>query len=139
MSRFIKVGLLPLMLLFILPWDAHTADCGSFPIIRVVDGDTIKIEYQGTIESLRLDGYDTPEIFRPQCTAELMLGQVAKEVLEEVIGLGGEHEICVGPHRDKYRRLLGTMTINGEDTATYMVNNFLARPYTGGKREPWCN
>ncbi|MDE0301445.1 MAG: thermonuclease family protein [Candidatus Poribacteria bacterium] len=37
----------------------------TYPVVKVVDGDTIKIEYEGRVESVRLIGVDTPETVHP--------------------------------------------------------------------------
>ena len=37
----------------------------AYPVLKVIDGDTIKIEYEGQVESVRLIGVDTPETVHP--------------------------------------------------------------------------
>ena len=38
---------------------------GSYPIVSVVDGDTIKVRMSGRVESVRLIGIDAPETNAP--------------------------------------------------------------------------
>lgn len=42
----------------------------AYPVVEVVDGDTIKIEYEGRVESVRLIGVDTPETVHPNKPVE---------------------------------------------------------------------
>ena len=39
---------------------------------------------------------------------------------------------------DKYRRVLATLTIDGEDLGGLLVKNGLARWYGGERRPGWC-
>ena len=47
------------------PANDFTSD-PAFPVTRVVDGDTIEIDYLGTATSVRLIGVDTPETVHPR-------------------------------------------------------------------------
>ena len=42
----------------------------AFPVVGVIDGDTIKIEFKGQIEFVRLIGVDTPETVHPNKPVE---------------------------------------------------------------------
>ena len=42
----------------------------SGPVVRVIDGDTIKVELDGRLQTVRLVGIDTPESGRPQTPVE---------------------------------------------------------------------
>ena len=37
----------------------------AYPVVNVIDGDTIKIEFEGRVESIRFIGVDTPETVHP--------------------------------------------------------------------------
>jgi hypothetical protein len=57
------------------PVQAATGDCR---IIRVVDGDTVTLMCaEDGMQSARLLGFDTPEKFSPQCTAEFLAAERA--------------------------------------------------------------
>ena len=78
-----------------------------YPVVGVVDGDTFKIDINGTVETLRLIGIDTPETVDPrkpvQCFGEEASGK-AKSLL-----VGKRVRIEADPsqgERDKYGRLL---------------------------------
>ena len=102
---------------------------------RVVDGDTIHAPFG---VKYRLLGFDTPEIFHAQCDAELELGQAAKERLEEILA-SGEVRVIESGRIDKYRRTLAHVEVDGVDVGEILIGEGLARPYKGGKREPWCD
>lgn len=83
-----------------------SADAGQGVVVRVIDGDTVDVEIDDTVERVRLIGVDTPESVAPerpvQCygaeasahTAELLpVGTVVRVVRDEV-------------SRDQYGRLL---------------------------------
>ena len=89
-------------------------------LLKVVDGDTLKIEHQGRIESLRLIGIDTPES-RINKKAQKDAARSGEDI-KKIISLGQEAtryvKILVKPGdplrvefdrqiRDKYGRLLG--------------------------------
>ena len=42
----------------------------AYRVIRVIDGDTIKVEYNGKSETIRLIGVDTPETVHPRKPVE---------------------------------------------------------------------
>ena len=59
-------------------------------VIRVVDGDTydVMVDLGFNIKMkirIRLNGIDTPEIYRPSCDAELEHGREAKLFVEQLI------------------------------------------------------
>ena len=37
----------------------------SYEVVRVVDGDTVRVKYNGAVEPVRLIGVDTPETVHP--------------------------------------------------------------------------
>lgn len=85
---------------------------------RVVDGDTMKLcviqydygfgEEKTKKITLRLEGIDTPETFRPSCQAELLHGEKAKERVRGLI----EHQ-DVWIHTVKYKTRHGEKTTVG--------------------------
>ena len=101
-------------------------------VTKVVDGDTIKVEMDGVIETLRLIGLDTPETVDPrkvvQCFA-LEASNKAKEILTgKFVRL--EADSTQG-ERDKYQRLLRYVYL--EDGTFYnqlMIAEGYAHEYT---------
>lgn len=115
----------------------------NFPVIhsfapssyRVIDGDTIQgsdgVKY-------RLLGYDTPETYQARCVEELARGNRATARLKELLRSGDVRLIESGS-LDRYGRSLAHLTVNGSDVGQILINEGLARPYNGGRREAWCN
>lgn len=67
-----------LMLIFLLLTSIESKALEIAKVVRVIDGDTVKIQYGGKIETIRLIGVDTPELKQEY-------GKQAKEYLEEKI------------------------------------------------------
>lgn len=112
---------------------AGTAYAAS--LINCYDGDTCKIKVDSWVPfqeySLRLEGFDTPEI-RGECEYEQTL---AKEAREATIAYINKHKPTFKVSgKDKYGRLLTEI----EGLSEHLITTGLARPYDGGKRQPWC-
>ena len=108
-------------------------------LVAVVDGDTVTIWCGGTVfERTRLTGYDTPEIFSPQCNSELWLGIRATFALKGA--LWSADRIVIQPTgRDRYDRVLARMTVDGRSVGNTLIARGLARPYFGNRRAGWCD
>lgn len=85
-----------------------TANNGSelYKVIRVIDGDTIVINYKGVKEKVRFIGVNTPEIHHPVKKVEpfgLEAASYTKKLLQDKY-IRLEFDV---QQRDKYGRLLG--------------------------------
>jgi endonuclease YncB( thermonuclease family) len=85
----------------------RTNQPGLYAVTEFVDGDTIRVDMEGTIEIIRFIGIDTPEKNHPakpvQCFA-----QAASKHLREIIG-NSDVRLEADPtnsNRDRYDRLL---------------------------------
>jgi micrococcal nuclease len=105
--------------------------------VRVIDGDTIVVETNMLgVGHIRLKDIDAPELTGP-CKQERDLALAAKERVEQMVKLGTKLELHdIGP--DKYGRVLATVMVNNQSIGDILVAAGLARPYTGGARQPWC-
>jgi len=78
-----------------------------YKVVSVVDGDTIKVIYNGNTESVRLVGIDTPETVHPtkpvQCFGKEASNKMKKLVEGKTVKLMVDKK---GTERDKYKRLL---------------------------------
>lgn len=106
-----------------------------YPVVSVVDGDTLKITMAGKVETLRLIGIDTPETVDPRKPVQCFgpeASQRAKALLEgKQVGI--EYDASQG-ERDKYARLLVYVFL--EDGTHYnlkMIEDGFAKEYTYGK------
>lgn len=118
-------------------------------VTEVVDGDTLAVRVtiwldQEVITRVRVDGIDTPES-RSTCADEKRLAAEAREKLATLVAAAteGKGEGTIRLHdieHDKYGgRVRARVTLDdGTDVAQAMIKTGRARPYQGGKRQPWC-
>ena len=87
--------------------------------------------------SIRLRGIDTPEI-RTKNKEEKEIGIIARNELRKLI-LKQHVRICnIG--KEKYGRLLCDVYLNDVHVNKWLITNYLAVPYNGGKKnspESW--
>ena len=118
---------------------AATAPSGPpCTVTRVIDGDTVVMACRdlGSFRA-RLMGYDTPEISKPRCREELLLGLRARERMRQM--LAGARVIEVSFHGpDRYGRMLTRLSLDGTDVARRLISEGLAVQYSGGRRINWC-
>lgn len=82
-------------------------------VIRVVDGDTIVVNYNGAEEKVRLIGVDTPESVHPDGNRNTESGILASDYTKEKLeGKEVELEFDV-QQRDMYGRLLAYVYVGG--------------------------
>lgn len=83
-------------------------------VTRVVDGDTVIVNMNGTEERVRLIGIDTPESVHPDASKNLAEGKTASEFTKSKLeGKEVELEFDV-QERDQYGRLLAYVYIDGK-------------------------
>jgi micrococcal nuclease len=91
----------------------------DLPVAKVLDGDTIKVELNSVVESLRLAGVDTEESQAGSKKPVTKAGQLASEMAKKYFAKGNGFvtvdlefetddpvEVCLEKHRDNYGRLL---------------------------------
>lgn len=109
----------------------HEAKNILYTVIKVVDGDTIKILYEGVEETVRLIGIDTPETVHPNKPVECF-GQEASERMKELVegkGVNIMFDKTQGM-RDKYGRLLLYVWVEDIFVNKQMVIDGYAYEYT---------
>ncbi|MEM7190400.1 MAG: thermonuclease family protein [Pseudomonadota bacterium] len=108
-------------------------------VIGVIDGDTVVMHCIGEGRSRgRIVGYDTPELFSPQCITESWYAFRAKWYLRWKLW-SGETIAAIATGQDRYGRDLVRISIDGIYLQKTMVNSGLARSYAGGRRYSWCD
>src|SRR5436190_7887526 len=108
--------------------------CTSAPRITcVVDGDTFW--YRGA--KIRVADINTPEVSHPACPHEAALGHAATERLTELLNAGPFTLTPWSRDRDRYGRLLRTVTRRGESLGATLVREGLAEEWQG-RRGSWC-
>lgn len=83
-----------------------------YKVVRVVDGDTIIIDYNGTEERVRLIGVDTPESVHPDKEKNTEFGTTASNFSKELLtDKYVKIELDV-QERDQYGRILAYVYLN---------------------------
>ncbi|KWW11644.1 hypothetical protein AS888_01330 [Peribacillus simplex] len=97
-------------------------------IVRVVDGDTVKIKLEnGNEETVRLLLIDTPETVHPSKPVQ-PFGPEASKFTKELMPAGSTVEVETGiGERDKYGRLLAYFYVNGKMVNELLLEKGLAR------------
>ncbi|GAB3519549.1 thermonuclease family protein [Arthrobacter monumenti] len=103
-----------------------------WPVLRVVDGDTVHVGYRGEDTSVRIIGIDTPEVVHPSVAEEcggLIASKNAVQLLE-----GRMVRLVFDPSQgrtDKYGRTLAYIELpGGGDYGKIMLERGLAVEYT---------
>jgi len=122
-----------------------TTTLGSHPaeVMRVLDGDTFEARVRvwpglEITTKIRLRGIDAPEL-KARCAEERVKAENARDALAAMLAEGG---VAVGHvSLDKYggRVLAEAGTRSTPDIGSAMLTKGLARAYSGGRRESWCN
>jgi len=123
----------------------HVAFATPVLVTRIVDGDTFKatvlladgIEIMSV--GVRLRNVDTPEL-HGNCDYEIMRAKQAKQRLEELIPVGSVIEIT-NVKNDKYPGRIDANVFDADnrDIGLILIEEKLGRPYSGGKRQSWCD
>ncbi len=101
-------------------------------VVEVIDGDTVDVRLDGTVERLRLIGLDTPETKDPrkpvQCFGKEASAQAAKLLMGQTVFL---EEDSSQDTRDKYNRLLRYVWLpDGKLYNLEMIMGGFAHEYT---------
>ena len=114
-------------------------------VTRIIDGDTFRatvlladgIEVMSV--NVRLRNVDTPEL-HGDCDYEITRAQLARQRLSELIPVGAVIEIS-NVKNDKYPGRIDANVFdeNNHDVGLILIKEKLGRPYSGGKRQSWCD
>jgi micrococcal nuclease len=110
---------------------AATLTGADLPVLKVVDGDTFKLDKQ----YYRLARVDAPELFTYKCAKEYRKARDAKIYLERLF-FSHPVEIKEGA-RDIYGRVLVELYLGTININDHMMKLGYARAYKG-KRRSWC-
>lgn len=110
--------------------DAAPTQAGRIPVqlVSAIDGDTIKIKYEGKEQNVRYLLVDTPETNHPRLGKQ-PFGKEAKERNRELLQKSAhvEIEFDIGERYDKYGRLLAYVYADGESVQKILLEEGLAR------------
>ncbi|SIT85637.1 thermonuclease family protein [Edaphobacillus lindanitolerans] len=110
-----------------VPASAQSGDLIPIKLVKTIDGDTIKIRYEGKEQNVRYLLIDTPETNHPRLGKQ-PFGEQAKERNRELLANGEVSiEFDIGPRTDKYGRLLAYVYVDGESVEEKLLEEGLAR------------
>jgi micrococcal nuclease len=96
-------------------------------LIKVVDGDTLKVRYRGREETVRLLLVDAAETNHPEKGAQ-PFGKEAKQYTSQMVTTANRLEIEFDrERRDQYKRLLAHVFIDGNNLNLLLLQNGHAR------------
>jgi len=102
-----------------------------YPVVKVVDGDTIKVDVDGTTETIRIIGINTPETVDPRKAVECF-GKEASDTAKQLLTdkrVSLESDETQG-ERDRYGRLLRYVFLeDGTDFGLRMITEGYAYEY----------
>jgi len=118
----------PILLLCLL-WYVTASYADQFKVVRVTDGDTIKVTNNGTTSTIRLVGIDAPEKSRKkhepgQPFSKKSTKYLASLVLNKTVEINSYGE-------GWYGRTLGIVFVGGMNVNLEMVKEDLAEVYRG--------
>ncbi|MNZ13301.1 hypothetical protein D3C78_301970 [compost metagenome] len=117
-------------------------------VVSVYDGDTLTVKIDmlpdvfGRDISVRIRAIDTPEI-RSECGTKDQRAKetmMAKQVRDYLVGkIAQSKRVTLSDlDRDKYFRLLATVSLDGVSVADDLIAQGMAVPYDGGTKVGWC-
>lgn len=117
-------------------YEGHYPVCSYAVATRrncVIDGDTFHLG--GT--TIRISDIDAPETHPPRCAREADLGDRATTRLSRLLSAGPFQLVRDGRDLDRHGRQLRVVMRNGQSIGAMLVEEGLARKWTG-KHRPWC-
>ena len=108
---------------------------------RIVDGDTVEVRAhiwlgQSLTVRVRIDGVDAPET-RSNCADERRLALAARDYLARRL-LNKEINLIAVVYDKFGGRVRAEISDAEGDISSALIAEGLARPYRGGRRQPWC-
>jgi len=129
-SRFFRPDISLILIWCLIPVLPTWASDLSYPVVSVVDGDTISIIYQGKKEKIRFLNVDTPESVHPDLSRNTPLGKRASAYTRSRLSgkrIALEFE---GRKRGKYGRLLAYVILDNENFNLELVRKGWSPYYT---------
>lgn len=105
---------------------------GLYRVVKIVDGDTVKVSIDNKIETIRMIGVDTPETVDPRrkvgCFGKEASDFTKKTLSNQNVKL--EADVLFGD-RDKYQRLLRYVFLSdGQNFNQVLIENGYGHEYT---------
>jgi endonuclease YncB( thermonuclease family) len=109
--------------------DSGTINYSKIPVtlVETIDGDTIKVKFNGKVETVRYLLVDTPESKKPETCVQPYAMEASKRNNQLVRSGPLALEFERGDRRDAYGRLLAYVYVNGRSVGETLVKEGLAR------------
>ncbi|MBC1373810.1 thermonuclease family protein [Listeria booriae] len=104
-----------------------STDKNAVTLVKVVDGDTLKVNYQGQEKTIRLLLMDTPESVKPGTPVQPFAKEASERMKQLVWNKALTIEFDVGERNDKYGRLLAYVYADGVMLQKTLIQEGLAR------------
>jgi micrococcal nuclease len=119
------------LLIALLAISPELAFAGQYKVVRVVDGDTIVVRYNGKYEKVRLLCVDTPESVHPDKKQNIPMGKVASSyTLKKLFDKDVSLEFEIDRLRGNHGRLLAYVFVDGQNFNLDLVRKGLSPYYT---------
>lgn len=118
-----------LSILFVL-FISLPALAGQHPVLKIIDGDTIDIKYQGQKERIRMLCVDTPESVHPDQSRNTQMGKKASAYTKSRLTGQSVNLEFETKKRGKYGRLLAYVILDGENFNIELVQKGWSKYYT---------
>ncbi len=136
-AEYIVTVLLLIAIYFVWTYDKYPNNKvsseydGPYEVVKVVDGDTIKLDIDGETTTVRLIGIDTPESVHPDQTKNVPEGKLASEHTKDLLGKSDVFiEYGEEPY-DRYGRVLAYVYIDDDTMVNAeILNDGYAQVYT---------
>jgi len=106
---------------------AATNQPGSYAIDHFIDGDTIALNMNGAVETVRMIGVDTPETHKPNTPVQCYGSAAAVYTKNSITAAGGRVRLVsdsLSTDRDRYNRLLRYVYLaNGQLLEDNLIKN----------------
>lgn len=110
---------------------AATTTPDVYPVVKVIDGDTIDVLKEGVVTRLRIIGMDTPELHDPRKPVQCFARAAADEAHRMLDGQYVRLEYQPDDIIDKYGRTLAyVFLLDGTNYEDYMIRSGYAHEYT---------
>lgn len=127
MKRLLKIIPILIPFLLLLP-TLSSAD--QFRVIRIVDGDTIVVNYKGNPEKVRLLCVNTPESVHPDKEQNIPMGKLASDYAKNRLKGKYVNLEFEGPFIGKFERILAYVFVDGVNFNLELVRQGLSPYYT---------
>lgn len=110
-----------LSILFFTLFLPTLAMADKYPVVKVVDGDTIDVIYEGKEERVRMLNVDTPESVHPQAYRNTPAGKKASDYTKKRLAGKKVDLEFQGRKRGKFKRLLAYVIVDGENFSLELI------------------